>query len=332
MKKLILTPVLALLIALGSAQTAQNYPEEYLGLPGDNLNLYAVMDLFRDSETLEAFEKSLNDPDKVINNLDLNNDKYVDYISVHDYVDGNVHNIVMRVALNNKEYQDVGVFTVEQFRDGSVQIQLVGDEALYGKNYIIEPNYAETPNPGYKGNTSAKAKNVKVVTTTYYHVAAWPVVRYIYLPTYVVWRSPWYYGYYPVYWSSWSPYYWHYYYGYHYNWYNHYYAYYRPWPHHRCHRYHTYYYTGVRHHSTTVVVYGREGKYKSTYSRPEELSRGQNHYHDRVAAGRIPGEKIGSNVNPAANGNRNSQVRATQAALPMQPPRRTAGTTVLPPR
>ncbi|MFO7721914.1 MAG: hypothetical protein R6V49_01705 [Bacteroidales bacterium] len=119
MKKLILTPVLALLFALGSAQTAQNYPEEYLGLPGDNLNLYAVMDLFREAETLEAFERSLNDPDKVINNLDLNNDKYVDYLFVHDYVDGNVHAIVLRVALNNKEYQDVAVFTVEKFSDGT---------------------------------------------------------------------------------------------------------------------------------------------------------------------------------------------------------------------
>ena len=30
--------------------SAQNYPNEYLGLPGDNLNLYAVMNLFQESE------------------------------------------------------------------------------------------------------------------------------------------------------------------------------------------------------------------------------------------------------------------------------------------
>jgi hypothetical protein len=32
-----------------------------LGLPGDNLDLYAVLDLFQKSKTIEDFEKSLND-------------------------------------------------------------------------------------------------------------------------------------------------------------------------------------------------------------------------------------------------------------------------------
>lgn len=32
-----------------------------LGLPGDNLNLYAVLEVFQKSPTLEGFEKSLND-------------------------------------------------------------------------------------------------------------------------------------------------------------------------------------------------------------------------------------------------------------------------------
>ncbi len=126
----------------------QDYPEEYLGLPGDNLNLYAVMNLFQESETLEAFERSLNEENSRINNLDLNNDGYVDYLTVSDYTSGNVHTIVLRSVLDRNEYQDVAVFTVEQLRNGEVQIQLIGDEALYGRNYIVEPNYAETPNPG----------------------------------------------------------------------------------------------------------------------------------------------------------------------------------------
>ncbi len=206
-----------------TAVSAQNNPEEYLGLPGDNLNLYATMKLFQESETLEAFERDLNDEKSKINNLDLNGDNLVDYITVTDYVEGTVHTIVLRTALNKKESQDVAVFTVQKFKDGSVQIQLIGDEALYGKNYIVEPIYAETPNPGYKG-TTVYTDNVKVVTTTYYEVAAWPVIRFIYNPYYVSWNSSWYWGYYPVYWNPWRPYYWHYYYGYHYNWYNDYYS------------------------------------------------------------------------------------------------------------
>jgi hypothetical protein len=284
MKKFIFTSVLALLLAGGTALSAQNYPKEYLGLPGDNLNLYAVMDLFRESATLEIFEKSLNDPDKMINNLDLNGDQYVDYLIVKDYLDGRVHNIVISAAINATEYQDVAVFTVEKFNNGSVQIQLIGDEALYGRNYIIEPNYAETPNPGYKGNTGNTGTG-QVVTTTYYQVAAWPAIRYIFLPTYVIWHSPWHYGYYPAYWSYWRPHYWHYYYGYHYNWHSHYYGYYRSCNHYRYNRYHDYYHKSVRHHSPRVASGIRSGNYKSTYSRPEEQSRGQNHY-DRVYGSR----------------------------------------------
>ena len=45
-----------------------------LGLPGDNLNLYAVLDIFQKSKTLEDFEKVLNEQDSKVNNLDLNND------------------------------------------------------------------------------------------------------------------------------------------------------------------------------------------------------------------------------------------------------------------
>ncbi len=41
--------------------------------------------------------------------------------------------------LSQNEAQDVAVFTVQRFSDGEVQIQLTGDEDLYGKNYIIEP-------------------------------------------------------------------------------------------------------------------------------------------------------------------------------------------------
>ena len=97
-----------------SAQTEGQ--EEKLNLPGDNLNLYAVMKMFQESETLEIFEKKLNEEDNRINNLDLNGDDEIDYIKVLDEVDGDVHNIILQIALNDKEKQDVAVFTVEKSR------------------------------------------------------------------------------------------------------------------------------------------------------------------------------------------------------------------------
>lgn len=274
MKTLIITSLLLVLTVMGSKAGAQEWPDEYLGLPGDNLNLYATMKLFQESETLEGFERNLNDENSRINNLDLNGDNQVDYIMVQDYVDGDVHTIVLRAALSEDETQDVAVFTVQRFSNGSVEIQLIGDEELYGKNYIVEPIYSETPNPGYTGKNHS-GRNVTVVRTTTYEVAAWPVIRYIYLPEYVVWHSNWYWGYYPAYWTPWRPFYWHTYYGYHYNWHHHYYGHYRIWNHHRCHRYNDFYYSSVRVYSPRVRVKIKSGNYNYTYSRPDLRKQGE---------------------------------------------------------
>ncbi len=284
MKKLIITTFLLAMFATCSTIMAQNKQEEYLGLPGDNLNLYAVMKLFRESKTLEEFERSINDQNTNINNLDLNGDNFVDYIRVLDYVDGNDHTIVLQVAIDERENQDVAVFTVQKYANGQVQIQLIGDEALYGKNYIIEPifdeaNQGQTPNPGYAGNTQViDGRNVIITRTTTYEIANWPMIRFIYLPAYRPWRSSWYWGYYPSYWHPWKPFYWHYYYGYHYNWYNDYYGHYRRWNHARYTHYNDFYYVGKRTHSPNVSVRIESGRYKSTYSHPDQRREGEAMY------------------------------------------------------
>ncbi len=285
MKALFTSAVLALLIATATTVRAQDWQEDYLGLPGDNLNLYATMKLFQESETLEGFEMALNSEDTGINNLDLNGDRRVDYINVTDYVDGRVHNIVLSVALNKKHRQDVAVFIVERFRDGSAQVQLVGDEALYGRNYIVEPyydnNYAETANPGYYGRPAGNGQ-VTVVVTSAWEIASWPLVHHIYYPGYHAWHSPWYWGYWPAYYTAWDPWYWHYYNGYHSYWNSHYYAHFRHWNHVRYHGYHDFYYAGVRHYSKDVHKNINKGYYKDTYSHPELQNEGRA-LHTRIA-------------------------------------------------
>jgi hypothetical protein len=276
MKTIIATVLLALVVAATTTIHAKDRPEEYLGLPGDNLNLYAVMKIFQESETLEGFERSLNKKDTRVNNLDLNGDNLVDYIMVLDYVDGDDHNIVLRVALSHDEYQDVAVFTVQRLRDGSVHVQLIGDEALYGKYYVIEPyyadNYGETPNPAYIGATN---RNATVARTTTIQINSWPVVRYIFRPNYVVWRSSWYWGYEPYWYNPWQPYYWHYYYGYHYNWRPFYSRHFRVCNNFSYTRYTTYYVTNIRNYSPKVTYRINQGHYKTTYSRPELRREGE---------------------------------------------------------
>src|SRR4051812_12968632 len=77
------------------------------GLPGDNLDLYAVLDLFKSSSSIEAFEKSLNDKSSNVNNLDLDGDEKVDYIRVVDQRDGDDHAITLRVPVGTEESQDI---------------------------------------------------------------------------------------------------------------------------------------------------------------------------------------------------------------------------------
>jgi hypothetical protein len=303
MKRFLITSILATMLAAGTALMAQDYPEEYLGLPGDNLNLYAVMNLFQQSETIEGFERSLNDENSRINNLDLNNDNNIDYIKVNDYVDGDVHTIVLQDVLDRNENQDVAVFTVQKLRDGSVQIQLIGDEALYGKNYIVEPIYAETPNPGYTGRSNRQ--NVSVVTNNYVQVDAWPLVRFIYLPNYSIWHSSWYWGYYPSYWHPWRPYYWHYYYGYQYNWFPEYYSHFHRYDHPRYDRWNDFYYRDKRAYSRNVTININDGRYKNTYSRPEQRKDGEALYAkvhperaSSISTGNITGRRSASEASP----------------------------------
>ena len=58
MKQLLVLMLMVCLQLLINPVKAQQQKADSLGLPGDNLNLYAVLKLFQESATLEGFEKS----------------------------------------------------------------------------------------------------------------------------------------------------------------------------------------------------------------------------------------------------------------------------------
>ncbi|HET9433519.1 MAG TPA: hypothetical protein VFO37_07160, partial [Chitinophagaceae bacterium] len=169
---------------------------DLLGLPGDNLDLYAVLTLFQKSKTIEAFEKSLNDEKTGINNLDLNLDKKVDFIKVVTKKDGDAFTFILQVDVTKTETQDVALILVSKDKKDKVSIQAVGDEDLYGKDYVIEPkgNSSITANPAYTGENPV---TVNVPATTTVVVQSAPIVQYVYSPAYVPYYPPYYYGYYP---------------------------------------------------------------------------------------------------------------------------------------
>lgn len=144
----------------------------------EHLDLYAVADLFRDSDSIEKFERDLNDASKGVNNLDLNNDGQVDFIRVVEQMKDETRLIVLQTPTGENEFQDVATIIVER-EGGNYNLQVQGDEEIYGANYYVVP--AER-------NSSA-----------------WKVVRWLFSPSYRVYVSPYRYRHYPTWFAARRP-------------------------------------------------------------------------------------------------------------------------------
>ena len=59
---------------------------------GENFSLEGALALFKQANSLEEFEKSINEENNNVNNLDLNNDGEIDYIVVQDIQEKDIQN------------------------------------------------------------------------------------------------------------------------------------------------------------------------------------------------------------------------------------------------
>lgn len=143
----------------------------------ENLDLKMVATLFGQAKDLEQFETMLNNPDSAFSNLDLNGDGQVDYLRVIETANATQHLVVIQAVLAKDIYQDVASIYVEKDPDTeSVTVQVIGDEYIYGTNYIIEPVYIYRP-----------------------YIYDW-----FWGPDWICWHSPYYWDYWP---GWWHPYY-----------------------------------------------------------------------------------------------------------------------------
>ena len=177
--------VLFLLLAIGFSLMLpiSSYADETVTVTAtssdisENLDLKTVATLFGQAKDLEQFEQMLNNPDSAFSNLDLNGDGEVDYLRVIETADNNRHLVVIQAVLAKDIYQDVAsIFVEKDNTTQSVTIQVIGDEYIYGTNYIIEPVYIHRP-----------------LIYDWFWGTSW-----------VCWHSPYYWGYYP---HWWRPYY-----------------------------------------------------------------------------------------------------------------------------
>lgn len=263
------------------AQTDSN--KDLLELPGDNLDLYATLDLFQKSKTIEEFEKALNDEDTGINNLDLDLDGNVDFIKVTSQQDGDDFTFVLQVDIQKEETQDVAAIFVSKDKDAKVSIQMVGDENLYGKDYIIEPKLettSVTANPAYSGPDTIVVKNEAATVVV---LESEPIVHYVYSPMYVPYYPPYYYGYYP--------------------------PYYRPYPvisiniYFGRHRHHHHHYHGGHRGGNTVIINNN-----TTYNNYNRTKNTSNTVNRNKKEGNYKANKPS---NHPASGTKNNKVKPT---------------------
>ncbi len=169
---------------------------------GDNFSLEGALAMFKKSNSLEDFEKMLNQEDNAINNLDLNNDGNIDYINVDDIKENDMHVIVLSTFLNETEKQDIATINIEKTGKEEATLQIEGDEELYAANTIVEPFDTIDAIEKSKGGP-----NVTEITPTniLLNVWLWPSVRFIYAPNYVVWASPQRWDFYPNWCKPWRP-------------------------------------------------------------------------------------------------------------------------------
>lgn len=183
-------------------QAQSDVDADSTGLAGDHFSLEAALDLFKQSSSLEDFEKRLNEEDNPANNLDLNEDGEIDYVRVVDQMDGDVHAIVLQVPVSGAESQDIAVIELEKTGAESAVLQIVGDEDIFGEQVIAEPSEdAAVDSPKGRGGPAVHLAPDAIIV----NVWLWPSVRYMYRPAYVVYVSPWRWGLYPTWWRPFHP-------------------------------------------------------------------------------------------------------------------------------
>jgi hypothetical protein len=154
----------------------------------ENLDLQAVGALLEKADDAQEFEYLLNSGDGV-NNLDLNGDGYVDYISVREYEDesDDQRGFSLFSMFGPNEIQEIAtlIFNRQGLNSNGARVLLSGNEQIYGDNNYYETSWVDRTvpivswlfnrnrdtnyqSPYYYGNYPDYYENYQVVETPVY--------------------------------------------------------------------------------------------------------------------------------------------------------------------
>jgi len=109
----------------------------------EGLDLRAVGELIKKAKNGEELETLINSPTQGVNNLDLNADGKVDFISVAEYGDGKVKGFSLSTQPASGETQEIATIEVERTGD-KANMQIQGNEQIYGRNHYHHSSFGFT--------------------------------------------------------------------------------------------------------------------------------------------------------------------------------------------
>jgi len=176
---LVIMGVIILIMAISLINANRSQTAVSLAVVSDaagGLDLKSLTEVVKTVSSAEDLEKRLNEPGG-INNLDLNEDGKVDFISVTEY--GNkkdAYGFSLTVQPDKGETQEIASIEIAKEGDNA-DIEVRGNEQIYGSGHY------------YHG---------------YHPIGSFLMWSYLMRP-HAYYASPWYWGYYPGYYRSYVP-------------------------------------------------------------------------------------------------------------------------------
>jgi hypothetical protein len=194
-------------IATTDTTAAYTAPQEIYGddyWAKDNFDLQRVGSLLERSNSPQEFESYLNSNDG-INNLDLNGDGYVDYISVREFDDrdSNSRGLSLFSRFGPDMIQEIAqIFLYRDSPDRrGAQVLIRGNDRIYGDNNYYEANWVDRSvglistlfggnndpyrSPYYYDNYPSQYQRYEVVEPAYYRTRIeqlYPQPAFVYTP------------------------------------------------------------------------------------------------------------------------------------------------------
>ena len=195
-----------IIVLIGITIMAASVFSQDSDLPGQDFDLEALPGVLENVSTFEDLEKAINEEGNDVNNLDLDGNEEVDYVLIQMENEGDTYIAYLRVAMSETEYQDVATIEMEKQSSTAATFQIVGDEALYGKDYILEPEGGVVD----ISESSSGGSGGKGGPSPYFIVPPPPAVRVticvgVFRPGFVLFVSPYGFLVRPVWFRPWRP-------------------------------------------------------------------------------------------------------------------------------